>query len=151
MPALDEDAIRAAIDAGVRAALASLHEPDDVIQVADEYPDYDEHNFEPVIESQYDQDAANQEAQDVVVGPSPLRQAARGQGSIVVDYTEDGDEILPEPGGMRGEVVPITASESIRGAGFDPRSNGEWFARQRQRDMALRRQPAWETVVRKAN
>lgn len=44
MPGVDEAAIRAAIDAGVRAALAALSEP----EVVDEYPDYDEYGGQPV-------------------------------------------------------------------------------------------------------
>lgn len=146
MPVVDEDAIRAAIDAGVRAALASLHEPDDVIQVADSYPDWDEHPDTSQITDTSPISEVSPEPE--VSGPSFLRQAARGQVEITVDYTADGEEILPEPGGMRGDVVPITAVEPVRGMGFDPRSSGEWFARERAKDLAQRRAPAWESVVK---
>lgn len=151
MPGVDEAALRAAIDAGVRAALAALEEP------AEDYPDWDEFGNAPVPLPAERTDTPNSaavitpvtEPQDVVPeGPSLLRQAARGQVDMTVDYTADGEEILPEPGGMRGDVVPITAVEPIRGMGFDPRGNGEWFARERAKDLAQRRAPAWESVVK---
>lgn len=135
MPAVDEAAIRAAIDAGVRAALASLQEPDDAVQVVDEYPDFDEY---PAVETQV--------SVEVPPAPSPFREAARG--NVVIGHTADGDDIAPDPSGARGAVVPIGVIEEFRGNGFDPRGNGEWFARERAKDQALRRAPAWESVVK---
>lgn len=109
MPQVDEAAIRAAIEAGVRAALAELRaEPED------SWPDWDEYGgVDP------------QPAAPPVPFPSPLR--ARMQGV---------EEMEIEQGTVTGDVVPLGTGEA-RGAGFDPRGNPAWFERNYVRDVLI--------------
>lgn len=60
MPDIDEAAIRAAIDAGVRAALAALTPA----EVADDYPDYDEYGADNVVAFTPPEPVATVEADD---------------------------------------------------------------------------------------
>lgn len=144
MPDLDEAAIRAAIDAGVRAALAALTEPQDV--VVDEYPDYDEYGGEPVAETPVSIEVA-EEPPPAPPQPSPLR--ARSRGHIPTPAAH-----APAAPDGTGPVLAIgdTGATGFRTAsGFmpDPFSNPDWFARNYQKDVLnQRRQPAVEDGIK---
>ena len=140
MPDLDE-LVRQITERVAKEVIAAL---DTAPSVVDDFPDWDEF---PSVTPPVSEGSPIPRHEDPP-GPSALRQMSRGQ---VMDLppTDDGEQMAAEPGGMRGEVLPIGYEES-RGSGFDPRGSGEWFARQRQIDSAQRRVAAWESVVRPA-
>jgi hypothetical protein len=151
---LDETLIREITERVTREVLSALTDETTVPSVSDEWPDYDEYGHEPqdVVVADLDSGAPNPSPEPETVEPPPrpsvLRQMARGQTELsVVGYTEDGEEISPYSAGMTGDVLPI-GIEGARGGGFDPRTSPDWYARQRQRDMALRRVAPWESQVK---
>lgn len=143
MPDLDE-LVRQITERVAKEVIAALHEPQ--VSVED-YPDWDEFPSEspPITEGSADNVSPIPRHEDPPP-PSVLRQMSRGQ-VVPLPTTDDGEAMAPEPGGMRGDVLPIGFEES-RGSGFDPRGNGDWFARQRQIDQAQRRVASWETQVK---
>lgn len=155
MPDLNEDLIRQITERVTREVLAAVHDSSPTVAIVDEWPDWDEFGGASAssgADAEVSPIPRHEEPQDVVVEPpkpSPLREAARGNVSGVVALTEDGENISAEPQGMRGDVLPIGIMQE-RSSGFDPTGNAEWFARDRARVAALRRQPTWETQVRQA-
>lgn len=137
MPGVSEDAIRAAIEAGVRAALAQLAEPEVVED--DDWPEWDELGG-LVVETVEDEPPP---------GHTALRARSRGL-AAVPEIVDEPDEITPASGG-KGHVVDMgTGDPSVRGFGFNPIDNApEWWARQYQKDVALqKRKVAYEDEVK---
>lgn len=112
MPDLDEAAIRAAIDAGVRAALAALN-PHDASEVSgiveDSYPDYDEYGADNVV---------------AFTPPEP-----------VATVEADDDDEISEAGSF-GNVVPMAVTPAV------PHAVGQdWLAAQWEREPEYVRNP----------
>lgn len=143
MPAVDEELIRQITEKVTREVLASIRESDDVTQVADSYPDWNEYVEDGVLaEPAYE--AALSGAYDEPRKPHPLRARATGDVSVpVVD-----DDTPDEPFTVD---LPLPSPE-VRG-GFTP--GDDWIAAQYVRLPASYRQAkppavaleAWAEVV----
>lgn len=157
MPDLNEDLIRQITERVTREVLAAVHDPAPVVEVVEDWPEWDEFggggeasgSGAAVEASPLPRHEAPQDVVPEPPKPSPLREAARGNVPGVLATTDEGENISAEPMGMRGNVLPIGMMQE-RSGGFDPTGNADWFARDRAKLAQMRRQPTWETQVRQA-